>query len=93
MYLVVRSLKHNNTKVDYEIQQGDILKIGRVKFAVKEIGYSELTLAQRKEAEGVEKGADQEEVKQETGHSANSIYTDSKDEEFEEFTEVPAILN
>ena len=25
---------------DYEIQEKDILKIGRVKFAVKEIGYS-----------------------------------------------------
>lgn len=40
MYLVVRSLKHNNEKIDYEIQEKDILKIGRVKFAVKEIGYS-----------------------------------------------------
>ena len=52
MYLVVRSLKHNNTKIvrrlyqliimqEYDIQQGDILKIGRVKFAVKEIKYKE----------------------------------------------------
>lgn len=52
MYLVVRSLKHNNTKIvliifkvnfeqEYEIQQGDILKVGRVKFAVKEIKYKE----------------------------------------------------
>jgi len=39
MYLVVRSLKNQNEKVDYEIQERDILKIGRVKFAVKEIGY------------------------------------------------------
>lgn len=38
MYLVVRSLKVNNEKIDYEIQEKDILKIGRVKFAVKEIG-------------------------------------------------------
>ena len=56
MYLVVRSLKHLNTKVDYEIQQGDILKIGRVKFAVKEIGYSDETLARRKEAEEAQAG-------------------------------------
>lgn len=41
MYLVVRSLKHNNAKIEYEIQQGDILKVGRVKFAVKEIRYKE----------------------------------------------------
>lgn len=40
MYLVVRSLKHNNEKIDYEIQEKDILKIGRVKFAVKKIGYA-----------------------------------------------------
>lgn len=39
MYLVVRSLKHNNEKVDYEIKERDILKIGRVNFAVKEIGF------------------------------------------------------
>lgn len=39
MYLVVRSLKHNNVKIEYDIQQGDILKVGRVKFAVKEIRY------------------------------------------------------
>lgn len=50
MYLVVRSIKYNNEKIvsrlqltkfkDYEIQEKDILKIGRVKFAVKEIGYA-----------------------------------------------------
>ena len=53
MYLVVRSLKHNNQKIvslkslvtvqDYEIQQGDILKVGRVKFAVKEIKFKNIT--------------------------------------------------
>jgi hypothetical protein len=37
MFLVVRSLKHNNAKIEYDIQQGDILKVGRVKFAVKEV--------------------------------------------------------
>ena len=41
MYLVVRSLKHHNNKIEYDIQQGDILKVGRVKFAVKEINYKE----------------------------------------------------
>jgi hypothetical protein len=45
MYLVVRSLKHNNQKIDYEIQQGDILKVGRVKFAVKEIKFKPKTSA------------------------------------------------
>jgi len=41
MFLVIRSLKHNNTKIEYDIQQGDILKVGRIKFAVKEIRYSQ----------------------------------------------------
>lgn len=36
----MRSLKRNNEKIDYEIQEKDILKIGRVKFAVKKIGYA-----------------------------------------------------
>ena len=41
MYLVVRSLKHNNTKIDYQMQRGDIVKLGRIKFAVKEISIVE----------------------------------------------------
>ena len=67
---------------DYEILQRDILKIGRVKFAVKEIGYTDANKALQK----------QNVVNQEQGHSANSIHTDTKDEEFEEFTEVQAIF-
>jgi len=36
---------------------------------------------------------DKEEVKEEMGHSSNSIFTDTKEEDFEEFTDVMAILN
>ena len=73
MYLVVRSLKINNEKIDYEIQERDILKIGRVKFAVKEIGYANAPM---------EVDTDK---KEEKGHAANSISTDINEEEFEEF--------
>lgn len=59
------------------------MKIGRVKFAVKEIGYSE---------ENKRAAAEATEQKHEKGHSSNSAFTTSNDEEFEEFTEVPAIL-
>jgi len=69
---------------DYEIIESDILKIGRVKFAVKEIGYSETNVAMQDSPEA---------KKVEKGHSSNSTFTDSKDEDFEEFTEVPAIMN
>ena len=31
------SLKHNNQKIEYVLQKGDIVKLGRIKFAVKEI--------------------------------------------------------
>lgn len=44
MYLVVRSLKHNNSKIDYVMQKGDIIKLGRIKFAVKEICIVEETM-------------------------------------------------
>lgn len=37
MYLVVRSLKRGGQKIEYEIKKGDIIKLGRLKFAVKEI--------------------------------------------------------
>lgn len=79
MYLVVRSLKINNEKIDYEIQQQDILKIGRVKFAVKEIGYANQQM-------------DVDSPKEEKGHSANSVFSNSNEEEFEEFIQVPATL-
>ena len=44
---------------------------------------------------GSEKKADknENEPKKEMGHSSNSIFTDSKDEDFEEFVDVPAIMH
>jgi len=83
MYLVVRSLKHNNEKIDYEIQEKDILKIGRVKFAVKEICYS---------SDSQTMDVDNEKATQERGHSANSIHTNINEEEWEEFEHVPCIM-
>lgn len=44
MYLVVRSLKHNASRLDYQMQKGDIIKLGRIKFAVKEISIVEETM-------------------------------------------------
>lgn len=44
MYLVVRSLKHNNQKIEYVLQKGDIVKLGRIKFAVKEIALVDTSM-------------------------------------------------
>jgi hypothetical protein len=44
MYIVVRSLKNNSQKLDYVMQRGDIIKLGRIKFAVKEISIVEETM-------------------------------------------------
>lgn len=44
MYLVVRSLKHNNQKIEYTLQKGDIVKLGRIKFAVKEIALVDTSM-------------------------------------------------
>ena len=82
MYLVVRSLKHNDVRQHYDIQEKDILKIGRIKFAVKEIGYS---------IESQAMVADESEETKEKGHTANSIYAVNNDEEWEEFEEVKSI--
>lgn len=38
MFLVVRSLKQEEKKLDYKLKKHDIIKLGRVKFKVKEIG-------------------------------------------------------
>jgi hypothetical protein len=37
MYLVVRSLKQGEKKLDYKLRKHDIIKLGRVKFKVKDI--------------------------------------------------------
>jgi len=37
MYLVVRSLKQGDNKLDYKLRKHDIIKLGRVKFKVKDI--------------------------------------------------------
>jgi len=37
MYLVVRSVKQGEKKLEYKLQKHDIIKLGRVKFKVKEI--------------------------------------------------------
>lgn len=66
---------------DYEIQEHDILKIGRVKFAVKEIGYANHPMDNDLNN------------KEEKGHSANSVFSNNKDEEFEEFITVPGTFH
>ena len=81
--MVMRSLKYKTDLFGYEIQEKDILRIGRVKFAVKEIGYSEESLAMNKHIE--------EEKNKERGHSANSIYANTTSEEWDEFADVDAI--
>lgn len=56
------------------------MKIGRVKFAVKEIGNSETKMEVDHNTEVHEKG-----------HIANSIHTKVADEEFEEYEEVVSL--
>ena len=37
MFLVVRGLKQEDKKIDYKLKKNDIIKLGRVKFKIKEI--------------------------------------------------------
>ena len=37
MYLIVRSMTNRNVKQQYQLQKYDIVKLGRVKFKVKDI--------------------------------------------------------
>lgn len=80
MYLVVRSLKSHNNKIDYVMQRGDIIKLGRIKFAVKEISIVEETME-------VDEGNQQKVLHR----HANVESVD--DEEFFEFQEVEAYYN
>ena len=51
---------------------------------MKEIFYSD-------ESRALHEAPDAKKV--EKGHSSNSVFTDCNDEDFEEFTDVPAIMN
>ncbi len=55
------------------------MKIGRVKFAVKKIGYANTPKTDSEMTSNDEK---------ERGHSANSIFDKPNDELFEEFEEI-----
>jgi hypothetical protein len=81
MYLVVRSLKHGNDKIDYVMQRGDIIKLGRIKFAVKEINIVE-------ESMEVDEGNENKVI---VHKHAN--YEAVNDEEFFEFQEVECHFN
>ena len=59
------------------------MKIGRVKFAVKEV-----FIADKKDKMQIEANNQVE-----TGHASNSIYTTSDSQNFDEFVEVPSIMN
>lgn len=83
MYLVVRSLKHNNNKIEYQLQKGDIMKVGRIKFAIKEISIPEIPAQME-----VDEGNQATKCSQVT-----NIVESVEDDEFFEFEEVESIMN
>ena len=44
MWLVVRSLKDNNGKFDYKIKKFDTIKLGRVRFRVKDFRCEQMAM-------------------------------------------------
>ena len=55
MYLVVRSVKQGEKKLDYKLQKHDIIKLGRVKFKVKEIRIKAIEEQKAKKRKKMEK--------------------------------------
>ncbi len=55
MYLVVRSLKQDDRKLDYKLRKNDIIKLGRVKFKVKELRVKALEEEKDKKRQKVKK--------------------------------------
>ena len=81
MYVVVRGLKDENTRVQYEIKEKDILKLGRVKYAVKAIGRH--TPEPKDPSPHSEKG-----------NASNSIFCANQNEDqFEEIKKVEALCS
>jgi hypothetical protein len=81
MYVVVRGLKDGNDRVHYEIKEKDILKLGRVKYAVKAIGRH--TPEPKDPSPFSEKG-----------NASNSIFCQQNNEDqFEEIKKVEALCS
>ena len=73
-------MKHNNQKIEYVLQKGDIIKLGRIKFAVKEIAI-------------VEPAMEIDEGNEQVKHNRKQTIDVIDDEEFFEFEEVESIYN
>lgn len=65
LWLVVRSLKNPEGKFDYKIKKFDAIKLGRVRFRVKDFRCEQMNLTERelynqeiKEAQSVKTSAD-----------------------------------
>ena len=57
-YLVVRSLLDRNIRNDYKIKKADVIKLGRVKFKVKEIYIKSRIAAQDERAKKMKRRKD-----------------------------------
>lgn len=55
VFLVVRSLKQDDKKLDYKLRKHDIIKLGRVKYKVREICIKELAEKTEKKKKQLEK--------------------------------------
>jgi len=55
MFLVVRSLKQDDKKLDYKLRKHDIIKLGRVKYKVREICIKEFAEKTEKKKRQLEK--------------------------------------
>jgi|LauGreDrversion4_2_1035121.scaffolds.fasta_scaffold46369_4 hypothetical protein len=55
MFLVVRSLKQDDKKLDYKLRKHDIIKLGRVKYKVREICIKEFAQKKDKKRKKLEK--------------------------------------
>lgn len=42
LWLVVRSLRANDEKQDYEIKKFDVIKLGRIKFRIKDFNCEKM---------------------------------------------------
>ena len=55
MYLIVRSIANRNAKQPYVLQKFDIIKLGRVKFKIKDISINKVKKARENKREAMKR--------------------------------------
>lgn len=84
MFVVVRNTKSAQNNLDYKLKKGDIIKLGRIKFNVKDFKSKFVTSSEKKNLMGLEEEKNNMDRSPHKFENKNNQSFDSLTQEFEE---------